>query len=164
MRKLVWRFTDKSKEFITYGVDRVMFGDKPAAAITSVAIQQTAEIYKDINEEAAEKIKNDTYVDDVTTGTDDEDNIPILKRDITEIFKQANMEIKEFIACGDSIQSHSLLGCGDITRVLGSNWDPSTDVFTITVRINVSKKYRGARTEADLTYEEIPRLLTIIFT
>ena len=93
---MVWRFADKYKEFKTYEVDRVMFGDKPASAITSVAIQQTAEIYKDINEETTSKIQNDTYVDDVTTGTDDKDNIAILKRDIAEIFKKANMAIKEF--------------------------------------------------------------------
>ena len=54
--------------------------DSTAAVITAVAIHQsdTAEIHKSINEEAAEKMINDTYVDDITTGTDFKDEIPAL--------------------------------------------------------------------------------------
>ena len=165
MRRVVWRFTDTDKEFQTFGVDRVMFGDKPAAAVTSVAIRETATIFKDINEEAAQKIIDDTYVDDVTTGTDVKENIPILKRDISAILVKGSMDMKGFITSGDSSpETISLLGGEGTGRVLGVQYDPSTDTFSITVKINISKKYRGKRSAPDLTYEEIPQLMTTVFT
>ena len=42
MRKLLWRYMDTTKSFQTFGVNRAMFGDRPAAVITAVAIRQTA--------------------------------------------------------------------------------------------------------------------------
>ena len=165
MRRVLWRFTDTDKEFQTFGVDRVMFGDKPAAAVTSVAIRETATTYKDINEEAAQKIIDDTYVDDVTTGTDDKDNIPILKRDISAILIKGSMDMKGFVTSGDSSpETISLLGGEGAGRVLGVQYDLSTNTFSITVRINISQKYRGKRSAPDLTYEEILQLMTTVFT
>ena len=64
----------------TYGIDRVMFGDRPAAAISYVAIQETAEIYRYLNEVAADKIKNDTYVDDIVTGDESIETLEQHKR------------------------------------------------------------------------------------
>ena len=165
LRKLLWRFMNVDQDFKTYGLDRVMFGDRPAAAVTAVAIRETAEVHKDVNPEAAEKIVKDTYVDDVTTGTDDKENVPILTRDITIIMKKGGIEMKGFVVSGDtSPEALALLGSGEIGRVLGVNWAPSPDVYTVTVRINISKKRRGARTEPDLAYHEIHRLLEIILT
>ena len=165
MRRVLWRFTNTKDEFITYAVDRVMFGDRPAAAVTSVAIRQTANIYKNISEEASQKIINDTYVDDVTTGTDIKENIPALKRDISAILEKGGMEMKGFVASGDSSpELVSLLGSGEASRVLGVQYDPESDTFSVIVRINISKKYRGVRAAPDLTYEQIPQLLTIVFT
>ena len=165
MRRVLWRFTNTKEEFTTYAVDRVMFGDKPAAAVTSVAIRQTANIYKNISEEASQKIIDDTYVDDVTTGTDIKENIPSLKRDISAILEKGGMEMKGFVASGDSSpELVSLLGSGEASRVLGVQYDPDSDTFSVIVRINISKKYRGVRTAPDLTYDQIPELLTTVFT
>ena len=91
MRRVVWRFGNTDQAFVTFGVDRVMFGDTPAAAISSIAIRETAEIYRDINEEAAGTIQDDTYVDDVTTGRDDLDEVLALKSGITEILHKGGL-------------------------------------------------------------------------
>ena len=58
----------------------------------------------------------------------------------------------------------ALLGSGEINRVLGLIWDPPTDQLTVTAHINISKKKKGVKTEPDLEYEEIPRLLQIRLT
>ena len=106
---------DTTESFRTFGVNRVMFGDRPAAVVTAVAIRQTAEIHKTINEEAAENIINDTYVDDVTTGTDFKNQIRVLKRDISALMGKANIEIKGFVASGDSApEVLSLLGSDNV--------------------------------------------------
>ena len=165
MRRLLWRFGNVNEKFKTYGVNRVMFGDRPAAAICSVAIRETAEIYKSIDEDAAEKIKNDTYVDDITTGTDDKNEIPVLKENITAILAKGGFKIKGFVESGDdSEEVLSLLGCGKVKRVLGVNYDPPPDEFSVSVHINVSKKHRGARTEEDYALEDIPKLIAIALT
>ena len=51
-----------------YGTATVTFGDKPAAAIAAVAIRETVELFKHIDETTATRIKEDMYVDDVATG------------------------------------------------------------------------------------------------
>ena len=165
MRRLLWRFGETDKPFRTFVVDRVMFGDTPAAAISSIAIRETADIYKDINEEAAAVIKEDTYVDDITTGRDEMSEIVALKAGITEILRKGGLEVKGFVTSGESSEELiSLLGSGDISRILGVTYNPPPDVFSVTVKINVSKKYRGVRKEPDYSYEEIPKLLVIKLT
>ena len=73
--------------------------------------------------------------------------------------------MKGYAASGDSApEVLCLLGSGNVGRVLGVNWDPPTDVFNASVCINISKKRRGARTEPDLAYDEIHRLLHITLT
>ena len=165
LRRVCWRFGKKDEQFRTFGVDRVMFGDRPAAAISSIAIRETAEIYKNIDEEAAAKIKNDTYVDDITTGTDDKSESAVLKDSIKSILAKGGLEVKGFVESGEnSEEGLSLLGSGEVSRVLGTNWNPAEDVFSVSVKINISKKYRGARTEPDFSKEDIPRLMTTTLT
>ena len=52
LRSILWRNMRSEEEFKTYKIERVVFGDKPAAAVSTVAIQETAGIYKYINEES----------------------------------------------------------------------------------------------------------------
>ena len=130
-----------------------------------MAIRETAEIYKSINEVAAEKIKQDTYVDDITTGADTKEEVDSLEKGITEILDHAGLEVHGFVRSGDnSEETLSLLGCGRISRVLGVGWNPTTDEYSVSVTINISKKYRGARTGSDYSYDEIPQLITIVLT
>ena len=53
----------------------------------------------------------------------------------------------------------SLLGAGEIGRVLGTCWNPTEDVFSIEAKINFSKKHKGARIEPDFSYEQIPEVI-----
>ena len=76
-----------------------------------------------------------------------------------------SLDMHEFVVSGDSApELLSLLGAGDDCRVLGVKWNPTIDTYSVAVNINASKKYRGARIEPDLKYNEIPRLLTIVLT
>ena len=165
LRRLVFRHLKTDEEPKVYGPTRVMFGDRPAAAISAHCIRETADIYKHIDEEASEKIKNDMYVDDLTTGTDDYERLQTLKTNITEILEKGGFQIKGFVTSyDDSPETLALLGTGEIGRVLGIRFDPSKDEFAFVVTINLSKKYKGARTQPDLTVEEIPRLIEMTLT
>ena len=165
LRRFVWRNMNRDEEFKTYGFTRVTFGDKPAAAVCAAALQLTAETYSYIDEDAATKIREDSYVDDIVTGAETRKRIEELKESLTEILSKTGFKIKGFISSGDqSNEVVALLG-GDLEgHVLGITWNPHTDELSVSVRINLSKKNRGRRPEPDLTYEQIPRILEIKLT
>ena len=160
LRRVLWRSMKLDEDPKTYGTETVAFGDRPAAAITTVALKETAELYKYIDNSAAEKIKEDMYVDDIATGGLTKEEVEILKRNIIAILAKGGFRIKGFVMSGDSCEvSLSLLGSGEIGRVLGIGWDPTRDEFCVRVRINLSKKFKGVRKTPDLKKEEIPRLI-----
>ena len=130
LRRLKWRGCKTDQPMITYGTNVVQFGDKPAAAIAGVALRKTATLYKAIHEEAAEKIIRDSYVDDIATGTENDDitSADSLKQGIIEILAQGGFKLKGFVTSGDISAMLSLLGSGEIKRVLGMGYDPPTEM------------------------------------
>ena len=162
LRRIVYRNMDKRQEIETYGIDKVTFGDRPAAAIASVALRKTAEIHSDIDPEASKKIVNDSYVDDIVTGTENPDDYERITTNMTLILKRGNFQVKGYITAGDvSEEVLALLGSGEYGRVLGVQWDPKNDVFIVHVRINLSPKCKSGHIENDLTIELIPSIVNI---
>ena len=165
IRRILWRDMEVDRPPTTYGFDRVTFGNKPAGAVCSSAVHLVADTYSDIDEDVAMKIKRDGYVDDIATGAETMERIDEMETNIGTILSKGNFFPKGYVKSGDqSAEKRALLGSGDIGRVLGLAWDPATDEFAVTVTINVSKKHKGVRTEPDLTYEQIPQLLSIKLT
>ena len=165
VRRVVFRFLDTTQKPKVYGPTRVMFGDRPAAAITSVCIQETAKTYKHIDEKAAEMIIKDMYVDDLASGADTPEDIELRKKGIVEIFSKGDFQIKGFITSYDNApETLALLGTGEIGRILGVRWDPTKDQFAFLIKINLTKKIKGAHTEPDLAFDQIPRLIEIALT
>ena len=148
-----------------YGPERVMFGDRPAAAISSVAIKETAEIYKHKDEIAARMIQRDMYVDDLSSGVDTKEDVEGCKKKLVEILDKGGFTIKGFVCSyDDAPETLALLGTGEIGRILGIYWDPPKDEFAVIAKINLSKKHKGAHSEPDLSLEEIPNLIKMTFT
>ena len=79
LRRMLWRDMKTDEPPKTYGFERVTFGDRPAGAICAAAIQQTADLYSHIDKDAAEKIKDDSYCDDIVTGDQTRERIDELK-------------------------------------------------------------------------------------
>ena len=164
IRRIVWRDMKTDSEPKTYGFSRPTFGDKPAGAVCAAAVALTAETYSYIDEDAAQKIKEDSFVDDIVTGDDKRQRVEELKESFTEILSKTGFRIKSFITTGDkSEEDVSLLGSGE-EHVLGISWNPETDKLNIRVQVNLSKKQRGRRPEPDLTYDQIPKILEIKLT
>ena len=150
----------------TYGFTRAMFGDKCAAAIASEAVRETAKIYRHIDNDAADKIIEDTYVDDTATGADTPEDITRLKENIPKIMEKGSFVVKGFVASGDDDEeARALLGGKEVSRELGIPWHPKSDEFSVQVKIKVSRKRRrGAHEDEELTAEEIPQLIEVILT
>ena len=125
LRLVVWRDMDTTREPDTYGTETVTFGDKPAAAISAIALRETAELYKHINEEAAAKIKDDMYVDDIATGAANMEGVQRLKEGIKEILAKGGFQVKGFVTSGDVVEDIiAMLGTGEMGRILGIGWNP----------------------------------------
>ena len=160
--RLLWRNLEKTENVKTYGIETVTFGDRPAAAIATVAIQNTANVFGHLNQKAAEKIMKDSCVDDIVTEEEDVESMISLTNGIEQILARGGFKVKGFVTSGEmSYETLTLLGSGDLGRVLGIGWEPRSDVFKIKVRINFSKKYKSARTE---TFDEIPSIVNMKFT
>ena len=68
LRRVVWRYGKVDEEWRHFVYETVSFGDKPAGVYLDIVINQAADRFHSIDPEAAEKIKNDRYVDDIATG------------------------------------------------------------------------------------------------
>ena len=120
--------------------------------------------HKHIHEEASEKIVKDSYVDDITTGIEDDDQESALslQHGVKEILAQGGFKLKGFVTSGcTSKEPLSLLGSGELGRVLGIGWEPSSDVYKVEVKINFSKKLKTGRAEPDLSYDDIPSIMAM---
>ena len=165
LRRLVFRNLDSSQETKVYGPTRVMFGDRPAAAISTVCIKETAETFKHIDQKAATMIDEDIYVDDLTSGSETLEEIQQRKEGISQILIKGGFEIKGFVTSyDDSPETLALLGTGEIGRILGVRWDPTKDEFAFIIKVNLSKKIKGVHSQPDLTKEQIPNLITMELT
>ena len=67
-RIIIWRGCTQSKDSDTHVLTTVTYGDVCAGCITTSAMRITAKLFQHRSEDAAEKLLNDIYVDDVTTG------------------------------------------------------------------------------------------------
>ena len=67
LRRFVWKFSDES-DWLDFAFDVVHFGDRSAACQLEVAKNLIVDTYGDIDKEAAQRIRDDTYVDDGVSG------------------------------------------------------------------------------------------------
>ena len=112
LRRFVWKF-EEGQDWIDYGIDRVHFGDRPAATQLEVSKNMIADIGHDIDEEACKKIKEDMYVDDgVSGGSEEEVKRMVGDKDehgnfdgtLSRILKRGNYSIKDIVIGGDEKQ------------------------------------------------------------
>ena len=111
------------QEPYTYGIETGTFGDRSAATVAATALKETAEIFKHIDEDGAQKIKDDTYVGDLLTGADNVKEKIVLKNNIETVLSKANFKMHRFIVSGDSAKNMSLSGSGEFSKVLGVGYD-----------------------------------------
>ena len=160
LRRVKWRGVNLDIEPKIYGTEVVQFGDKPAAAITATAIKQTAELYEYIDPVAAEKLKNDSYVDDIATGDKTTAQAKMLMKNIEAILAKGGFHLKGFVLSGDDTESSvALMGSGEVGRVLGVGWCPATDEICVVVRIYLSKKKKGVNRDKEVKLEDIPAMI-----
>ncbi len=64
-QRFLWRDIDTSRQPDTYIIQTVSFGDKPVGTIATIALRKTAELSQQTYPEAADVVKNNSYMDDI---------------------------------------------------------------------------------------------------
>ena len=84
-----------------------------------------------------EDVKKQTYVDDALVADTDEKQIKQKTDRIDEICADAGMANKGWIYSGDMKSDLTIGDAGDVEKVLGLGWSPSTDDFTFNVVLHL---------------------------
>ena len=173
-RLLVWRWGDLMSEWKIFGLTRVHYGDRPAAAALECGKELVAELGSSIDPVAAKKTIEASYVDDSTTGGTDEE-ISCMVGNVTksengdleydgtlsQIYGQLGMEIKCIIRSGESDP--------DIVKKLGGsflghNWEPTEDLVCFDMSVNLHGKRNGVKSGPNLTLDDLANQQEIILT
>ena len=176
VRRYWFRFS-QNDSWKVYGANCVMFGDRPAAGLMTIAIERAHESYKKVQqlgifdselvEADAHKLLRDSYVDDLHTGGSQADvNRMMGKWDITSdqftgtiprFLGNVGLSLKTLVQSGstDVEANAKLSGCA-----LGYLWEPSTDLMGVKIKFNHSKKRNGLRTKPNLSMSDLESLGT----
>ena len=154
-----------------WGFNVVQFGDKPAAALLSVAVEKASETWEKVAEdlkvlpekvkEDSVKLREDSYVDDGTTGGSIEDVNRMqgikgpngeFSGTIPSMYRAVGLKLKTMVRSfsTDIEESEKLSG-----KVLGYGWNPKNDLMSVAIKFNFSKKRKGLRTQPDMTIADI---------
>jgi len=134
VRRVCWRYGNSAEKWRTYGFNTVSFGDRPAASFLEIAIRRTAEMNRSIDPLAATRIREDRYVDDLSTGGSPMEVARFMGVETEEQF-QHNGTIPKILSRG-SLRLKVMVCSGetDITKinrlgdkVLGVGWNPTSD-------------------------------------
>ena len=144
VRRVVWRFGQQKAEPSVYITTRVNFGDKPAGCVAQAALRETARLYNHLSPLAAERIREDSYVDDLVTGAGSEPEAKQLLDDMSKIVSMGGFSFKEAVFSNDHCHPEP------VKKVLGTCWHIESDCLSIDTKVNYSEKCKGIRKHADI--------------
>ena len=73
--RFLWRDGETDREPDHYVLTRVTFGDRPSGAIATIAMRCTADQNKENHPKECEIIERDSYVDDILSSVNEEDEV-----------------------------------------------------------------------------------------
>ena len=154
LRRFIWKFA----------IDRVHFGDRPAACQLEVSKKKIAKLGESIDSEASMKLIQDSYVDDIFSGGKQESiNRMVGVKDkegnysgtMSKILSLRGYRVKEYVVEGDNnLSDENLLG----NTVFGYNWNPKDKFLKLIISLNLSKKKRSIRILPALKKENLSGL------
>lgn len=159
LHRVLWRSLEDRKPD-KYVIICNSFGDGPAGTVAIAAIHFLADLaVEELGLHAAAKtLRTSTYVDDILDSTTSPEEAKQRASEIDQILARGGFEVKKWsFVDNNSVEPEEIiipLG-GKSESVLGMNYDLSSDQFFFRIRLNFSKKHRGARVGRDLQKDEI---------
>ena len=146
LRRVIWRGGKEDIPPKIYITQTVNFGDKPAGCMALTCVRETADLYKNIDQEAAYKLKNDNYVDDVASGAETHEDAVRVSTNMDKIVEMGGFRFKSTVMSGDE---------GDPKKVLGTGWDTQKDQLFVEVKVNPSAKRKGVKILPDIPFDDV---------
>ena len=148
-RLFLWR-KNSQEPWLTYGYNRVTFGNQIAPLALELAKSQAADLEQDIHPSTTDKIKNKLYVDDGAIAADSRDELERMRGEripdgtytgyVFKILEKCGMAPKFIQICWDSGEEEKQLG----GAVLGVDYDCPDDMIRFSFPATFQKKgYRG---------------------
>ena len=118
-------------------------------AVAQSALRSTAITFKALDDKAANKIKDDTYVDDTVSGDKSLKEAQVVSRNMDAIAVKGGFIYKETIMSGDKNAED------EPRKVLGLGWNSEEDTIFVGTKVNYSAKKKGLKELPDLELEEL---------
>ena len=171
VRRVLWRDNKVGTPWRMYGFTVVSMGDTPASCFMELTRKRTASMGGNLDPPAAERIKKDAFVDDITTGGRKAECVrfkgvedPVTLRcdgTIPQILAVGGYSVKAMCMSGEP-DGEALDKLGG--SVLGLGWSTATDLLEVKFRVNISTHKRGKPTGPDLSVVTLDQLRTASIT
>ena len=158
IRRVIWRYGDNSKKWRVFGFATVSFGDKCASTFLEIAVKRTADMNEEIDPVAAQRIRDDRYVDDFATGGTPDEVSRFVGQEgegfqcdgtFPTILSKGSLKLKVIVVSGEN-DPNKLEKLGK--KVLGLGYDASTDTISIDFKSALTvKNKKGTLSFLDFT-------------
>ncbi|XP_055585018.1 uncharacterized protein LOC129737879 [Uranotaenia lowii] len=141
LQSILWR-KDSSENVETYELTTVTYGTKPAPFLATRTLKQLATNEQESYPMGSKAIMEDVYMDDVLTGTDNEEAASILCEQLISLTKRGGFRLRKFASNSptalrlvdeeDLALPHTteiLLDPDPAVKTLGLVWQPRTDIL-----------------------------------
>lgn len=149
-QRLLYRF-NLNEPIQEYEMNIVTFGQKSSPFLAIRTLHQLAQDEAATDQAIKTIIQRDLYVDDVTTGTNTEEEACVLQQKLITIFAKGQFELRKWASNSakflekipeehQQTRSKSFNEHGsDYTKVLGLNWEPAADLLSYKYKPNQIK-------------------------
>ena len=155
LRRLLWRECETDRQPDIYAFQVVTFGDRPAGCIAAAALHETANMFESLSFEAAQALREDSYMDDVVSGAESLEKVTHIVSMIEEMAQLGGFKFKDFAISGKGSPEVGLIGSDNVERVLGLRWKPGDDKIVFAVDLNPNKRVKGKKKQSDTCVESV---------
>ena len=142
VHRFPWRNLKTDQEPDVYVKTVLTFGDKPASAMAQIALRKTADEAKEKFPEAAQVLKDNTYMDDICDSVRTEEEARELTKCIDNVLETGGFKVKGWLSNkakesntdqGETKEA-AILNSASEEKVLGVAWNTYADIFTFKVQ------------------------------
>ena len=169
-RRVLWRFSP-DEEWQIFGLLCLSFGDRPAAALLEIVLEMCADLFGQIDTEAAWRVVKDRFVDDLHTGGDpqqvqrfvgEEKEDGSFSGTIPRIFESGGLRLKAVVRSGEP-DGERLAKLG--SSLMGHSISTERDELGVKVELNFTKKKGRAPSGPSINPAEcVQQLAEVQFT
>lgn len=147
-QRIIWRFSPH-EPIQEYRLKTVTYGVTSAPFLAIRTLLELAEREGSSFPLASEALRTATYVDDIVVGASSFEAAESLQGDLIELLRRGGFELRKWSSNDDRLLSHIPESClaqkphafdeHSPLKVLGLQWNPSSDTFHFTIPTHISK-------------------------